>query len=182
VPPTDEAERTTPANVPVLFEERRRPPWWWWAVALAVALPSVEIVVVFAPDMTSHGSALLALATAAATVVLVCAGMLAISRSRVEVFLDGLEVDRATLPATAIGRVRELDPTTFRAVIGRDARADAQLCLRPWLRRGVQIEVVDPTDTTPYWVVATRRPTQLAEALRSLGVLGHRPSGDADRT
>jgi hypothetical protein len=163
------------ASADPLFHERRRVPVWWWFVAVAVAVPSVEVVVVYAPDMESHGGWLLAVGVGLGTVAAIAAPLLAMSRSDVEVRAAGLRADRDFLPAGAIGRVRPLDPNVMRDVLGRDARADARLSIKPWLRAGVQIEVVDPADPTPYWVVATRRPTELAAVLRTLA-----PSGRGD--
>lgn len=169
----------TPADA--LFRERRRVPVWWWAVALVIAVPSVEIVTVFAPEMSSHGGWLLALGVGIVTVGLVGGLLLAISRSDVAVDATGLRVDRQLLPATAIGRVRVLGQLTMRDVLGRDARADAVLSIKPWLHTGVQIEVIDPADPTPYWVVATRRPAELANVLSALasGPAGDEPGGSS---
>ena len=50
-------------------------------------------------------------------------------------------------------------------LLGPGLRADAQLSLRPWIKTAVQIEVDAANDTTPYWVVATRRPSELVGAL-----------------
>ncbi len=150
------------------FYERRRVPWWWWVVTLAIAIPSIEIVVVFAPEMTSHGGWLRALVALVVTVAVVAALLVSMSRSEVEVTEAGLRADSHVLPAAAIAQLRVLDRAEMRAVLGRDARADAHLSTRPWLHTGVQIEVVDPADATPYWVVATRRPEKLADVLRTL--------------
>ena len=158
-----------------LFHERRRVPLWWWPVALVIALPSVEIVTVFAPDMSSHGGWLLALGVGIVTVALIATFLLSISRSDVAVDASGLRADRQVLPTAAIGRVRVLSHTTMRDVLGRDARADAVLSIKPWLHTGVQIEVVDRADPTPYWVVATRHPAELADVL---GTLARRAAGD----
>ncbi len=163
------------ASSDLLFHERRRVPLWWWPVALVIALPSFEIVFVFAPEMTSHGGWLLALGVALGTIAAVAAFLLSISRSEVAVDATGLRADRQFLPGAAIGRVRVLAEITMRDVLGRDARADAVLSIKPWLHTAVQIEVVDDVDPTPYWVVATRRPAQLADAL---GALAARPAGD----
>ncbi|HWJ84512.1 MAG TPA: DUF3093 family protein, partial [Cellulomonas sp.] len=35
-----------------------------------------------------------------------------------------------------------------------------------WIHAGVRIELVDPADPTPYWIVTSRRPDELAAALR----------------
>jgi hypothetical protein len=53
---------------------------------------------------------------------------------------------------------------------GRDADARAFLLLRPYLKRSVRIEVTDPEDPAPYWLVSTRRPEELAGALVAAGV------------
>lgn len=166
---------TSAESADSLFRERRRVPLWWWAVALVIAVPSVEVVVVFAPEMSSHGGWLLALGVGIVTIAVVTAFLLSVSRSDVAVDASGLRVDRHVLPASAIGRVRVLGHATMRDVLGRDARADAVLSIKPWLHTAVQIEVVDPADSTPYWVVATRRPAELANLLSTLAP---RPAGD----
>jgi hypothetical protein len=58
---------------------------------------------------------------------------------------------------------------------GRDADARAYLLLRPYVRRAVRIEITDPRDTTPYWLLSTRHPERLAAALSSAPVDGVPP-------
>jgi hypothetical protein len=41
----------------------------------------------------------------------------------------------------------------------------AYLCLRGWISPVVRVELDDPDDPTPYWLVSTRRPAQLVAAL-----------------
>ena len=38
--------------------------------------------------------------------------------------------------------------------------------LRPYIRTAVEITLDDPEDPVPYWLVSTRHPQQLAEALK----------------
>lgn len=179
MPTPDVPEAAHPAGISPdrapFFHERRAVPWWWWLVALVIAVPSIEAVVVLGPDMTGQGGWLLAVVCLAATVAVVASVLLALSRSDVEVRPDGLRAGRDVLAASAIGRVRVLDREAARTVLGPDARADAHLDIRPWVHTAVQIEVVDPADRTPYWVVGTRRPAELAAAL---GTLRARPAGD----
>jgi hypothetical protein len=47
-----------------------------------------------------------------------------------------------------------------------DADARAYLLLRPYLKRGVRVDIVDPDDPTPYWLVSCRRPEDLVSAVR----------------
>jgi hypothetical protein len=63
-----------------------------------------------------------------------------------------------------------LDREATRLLAGRDADARAFLLLRPYLKRSVRIEVTDPEDPAPYWLVSTRRPEELAGALVAAGV------------
>jgi len=161
------------------FHERRAVPWWWWVIALVIVVPTAEAVVVLGPEITTQGSWTLGFLCLVVTVALVAAVLLSLSRSDVDVDRRGLRAGRDTLAASAIGRVRVLDRTTARALLGRDARADAHLSIRPWVHTAVQIEVVDPTDRTPYWVVGTRRPGELAAALAMLGSLA---AGDTRAT
>jgi hypothetical protein len=152
----------------VRYAEQRRVPWWWWPVALAVAVPSIEVVAVFAPGGTADRGWLSAGVAFAATVAAVSAVLLALSRSRLRVDDQRLWVNGESLSASAMGRIRTLNAAQARLVLGRDAHVGARLSIKPWLHRAVQIEVVDPEDPVPYWVVATRKPEALAAVLRQL--------------
>ena len=58
---------------------------------------------------------------------------------------------------------------------GPEANARAYLVLRPYLKRAVKVEITDPADPTPYWLVSSRRPEDLAGALSVLA--GRSPRG-----
>ncbi|HEY8728887.1 MAG TPA: DUF3093 domain-containing protein [Acidothermaceae bacterium] len=149
------------------FVERRTVPWWWWLVALAIVLPTTEAVVL-GPDMSQHPSALLTWGSLAAATALVAGCLRALGRSDVAVDDSGLHAGRVVLPASAIGRARALDPTAAHRLLGPGLRADAHLSLRPWIKTAVQVEVSERDDAAPfcpYWVVATRRPSELVAAL-----------------
>lgn len=112
-----------------------------------------------------------AIGSLVASLAVIAAVMLSISRSDVVVDAAGLRAGRQRLPASSIGRVRALDAATAREVLGPAARADAELSLRPWIRTAVQIEVRSNDATAgdsaaPYWVVASRHPAELVAALR----------------
>ena len=79
---------------------------------------------------------------------------------------EGLQVGRAHLPSRHVGHVEPLGPAATRALLGPDADARAWLQVRPYLDTAVRVDVDDPDDPTPYWVVSTRDPEAVAAALR----------------
>ena len=64
-----------------------------------------------------------------------------------------------------IGEIEALDSSQTRQILGVDADARAFLVTRPYLKRSVKLEILDPTDPTPYWLINTRRPKELATAI-----------------
>jgi hypothetical protein len=53
-------------------------------------------------------------------------------------------------------------------VAGPGADARAYLLLRPYLKRAVKVEITDPADPAPYWLLSTRHPDRLAGAIAGL--------------
>jgi hypothetical protein len=72
---------------------------------------------------------------------------------------------RARLPLCHVGRIAPLDIAQTRDARGRLADPAAYLCLRSWTSRSVLVEVEDPDDPHPYWLVSTRRGHDLAPVL-----------------
>ena len=66
---------------------------------------------------------------------------------------------------SALGRVRVLDRERMEALRGVEADVRAYLCQRGWVPGGVVVEVVDPEDPVPYWLISSRKPQGLAAAL-----------------
>ena len=63
--------------------------------------------------------------------------------------------------------VTALDSDGVRRQAGVEADARAYLLLRPYLKRGVRVDIADPADPTPYWLVSSRRPDALVSALEA---------------
>jgi hypothetical protein len=102
------------------------------------------------------------------TVVVVGGVLLLLVRATGRVAVTGgeLRAGRATLPQWARGRIVELDAEAARRLRGVDADPRAYLYLRGWVPTAVRVDLVDPDDPAPYWYVSTRRPADLAAALR----------------
>ena len=86
------------------------------------------------------------------------------------VTVDGgfLRAGRARIAGFHLGTSSALDPEAARRVSGAEADARAYLLLRPYLKRAVQVEITDPADPAPYWLISTRHPDELARALTKL--------------
>ena len=76
-----------------------------------------------------------------------------------------------------LGAVQALDAEGARRAAGVEADARAYLLLRPYRKRAVRVEVSDPADPTPYWLLSSRRPDDLAEVLRTSSARVAPPSG-----
>lgn len=77
----------------------------------------------------------------------------------------GLTADAAHLPWQHLGSVAALDEDAARRAAGVEADARAFAVLRAYCRGAVKVTVVDDTDPTPYWLVSTRTPENLARHL-----------------
>ncbi|WP_258726975.1 DUF3093 domain-containing protein [Cellulomonas sp. NS3] len=92
-----------------------------------------------------------------------------LSSPRVRVQDGELTAGRARIPLALLGDARALDRDETRAALGPGLDARAYVCLRAWAGTAVRVEVRDPQDPTPYWLVSTRRPAELAAALGGAG-------------
>jgi hypothetical protein len=146
-----------------VYDERLGVPLRWWALAtMFLASMLVAFLVATPLWLALSGTAVL---SAAVIVVFVGYGS-----ARIGV-LDGvLLAGRAHIEVRHLGDIRALDPESTRNLAGREANARAYLLLRPYLRRAVRVDVADPADPTPYWLVSTRHPTQLAAAIEAARV------------
>lgn len=82
---------------------------------------------------------------------------------------DGVfRAGRASIPVELLGEIEPLGSDSLKAAIGPGADARNFLVLRGWIHRGVRIEIVDENDPTPNWIVTSRKPLALAEALRGV--------------
>jgi hypothetical protein len=135
-------------SVPTSYAERLTVPWWSWPAGLVGgAVVAIEL---------SLGMPVLPLIVAA---------LLWLGRLRIAVTGADLRVDDARLPVAVIADVVALDAAGKREALGVGAHPLAFVVQRPWIGGAVQVLLDDPADPTPFWVVSTRRPVELAETL-----------------
>ena len=157
------AECETPAVDAPAYRERLGVPLRWWVQGTMLVVSLWLACVVATPEPVAWTVA--AIAMALLVTLLVSFGSV-----RLEVVDGTFRVGRARIEAEHLGAAEALDAERTRSVAGREADARAFLMLRPYLKRAVRVEITDPADPTPYWLVSSRRPEKLAEALNGLGV------------
>jgi len=92
-------------------------------------------------------------------------GLWWLGRVRVAVVDDELRVDDARLPVRFVADAVPIDAAGKRELLGPSADPLAFVVQRPWIKGAVQVLLDDPADPTPFWVVSTRHPIDLATAL-----------------
>ena len=76
-----------------------------------------------------------------------------------------LYVGNAKIECKHIKKVTALPKEEFLKLRGQNADPAAFNATRFWVSTGVKVELKDKNDPTPYWLIATRKPKKLAEAL-----------------
>jgi hypothetical protein len=151
-----------------MYDERLGVPLRWWALA-TMFLASVLLAFLVA---TPLWLALLATGILSAATAALLVGY---GASRISVAEGVLRAGRARISTAHLGRAVPLDEESARRLAGRDADARAFLLLRPYVRRAVRIDITDPGDPTPYWLLSTRHPDRLVATLSSARVDGVPP-------
>ncbi|PZF97763.1 DUF3093 domain-containing protein [Micromonospora endophytica] len=145
-------------TVPVAYTERLRLPWWLWLAGLA----SAGLVAV---ELWMGAAGLRAWVPFAVLLPAAVAAMAWLGRIRVAVTDGELRVDDARLPVRFVADAIPLDAEGRREVLGVGADPLAFVVQRPWISGAVQVVLDDPADPTPFWVVSSRHPVELAEAI-----------------
>lgn len=142
-----------------VYAETLTAPLSWWAMAAAVVVTVFWCFVVATPVV----AAVVAAAVAAAIV----ASILSAYAAKVAADDRGFRAGPALLPWQYVGGVQILDADQTRRLVGVDADARAYLVIRSYCKGAVRVGVADDRDPTPYWVVSTRHPDELALHLRA---------------
>ena len=157
-----EAPRGTPlppsrATAPTYTERLWLGPLGWVLLVVFAAMMAVAFVPLSPRIAALVGGGVL---VAGAIILVVLA-------PRVEVRDGVFRAGGAHIPVDLLGPAVTLDADATRAELGPRLDARAHVCLRGWIHSAVRVEVDDPQDPTPYWVVSTRRPEALVAALHA---------------
>ncbi len=141
------------------FDERLSTPLWWFLFAAGIAaLLGAEIHMGY-PGVRSW----------IGYVVLIPLALLAVWRLgsvRVRVADGELVAGDERIRLEHVGRVQVVSKKAKQEALGPELDPIAHVLHRSWIGPVVRIETTDPASPVPYWVVSSRRPEELAAALR----------------
>ena len=129
----------------------------WLFISTALVIPASLLV--FLPINATVGIVVAILMYAG------CVGGLVLGSPVIEVTESTFVAGRARLPLSAVGTVEGFSGDEAQLERGQRLDARAWLLIRGWVSPVVKIELRDPSDPTPYWVVSTRHPDALVRAL-----------------
>ncbi len=140
------------------FDERLSVPLWWYLPVLGVAvLLGAEVHMGYPGIRSWIGYAI--------TVPLFLGALFWLGRIRVRVVDGELRAGEATLPLRYVGQVDVVPPEGKQVALGPELDPAAHLVHRAWVGPVVRIEVTDPDDPTPYWILSVRDTDGLVAAL-----------------
>lgn len=147
----------------VLYSETQRVPLSWWLATAGV----VAIIAWQAQMGRDWWWSIVAGVIAAA---LATWGLIALSRTKVEVVEDSrggriIRAGDAQLPASVVDRTLVIPPTAKQAALGRQLDPAAFVIHKGWIPTMAMLVLDDPLDPTPYWLVSSKNPQELLEAL-----------------
>ncbi len=148
------------------YRESLTPAPW---VFLSTALVMPASLLVFLPISLTAGI-LVAVGLYAAIVILLIA-----TTPRIEVDDTELRAGRARLPLSVVADVRAATGDDAVRERGVELDARAWMLIRGWIPGLVRVDLDDPQDPTPYWLISSRRPGELAAAIEAGAAPGRRP-------
>lgn len=146
-----------PTSTPAYRERLWPSPW----VFITTALVIPAALLVFLPISELAGIVVAIVLYGSIVVILFATTPL------VEVTDAEFGAGRAHLPLAVVREARAIEGEEATAERGVRLDARAFLLIRGWIPGIVRVDLDDPSDPTPYWLVSTRHPRQVAAALRS---------------
>ena len=76
-------------------------------------------------------------------------------------------VGRASIPRSLLGKIDEIAKEQIFQERGPKLDPAAYKVFQGTVKTALKISIQDANDPTPYWIISTRKPTQLATVLRA---------------
>ena len=141
----------------VIFTEVLRPPIW---VLTFIYFMFLSLVIAIWAAFDTNAT-MVAFAIATLAIPFIARSL----TSRIHIDQNELRIDRAHIELKHLGKITVLDSNAMRLLRTRDADPAAFLAIKFWASKGIKIEVTDSRDSTPYWLITSKRGEKLAALL-----------------
>jgi hypothetical protein len=143
---------------PIVYRERVRPNFGTF-IAVATLLPAVTLV-------SEPFDYRIGIAVGLILVMSIWAALFFLAPV-IQVGSSHLTVARAKIPRNLLGNIEEIAKDQIFSERGPKLDPAAHKVFQGTVKTAIKITVNDPNDPTPYWIISTRKPAQLAEVLRA---------------
>jgi hypothetical protein len=143
---------------PIVYRERVRPNLGTF-IAVATLLPAVTLV-------SEPFDYRIGIAVGLILVMSIWAALFFLAPV-IQVGSSHLTVARAKIPRNLLGNIEEIAKDQIFSERGPKLDPAAHKVFQGTVKTAIKITVNDPNDPTPYWIISTRKPAQLAEMLRA---------------
>jgi hypothetical protein len=140
-----------------IFQEKLSWTWWLWAFVIFMAA-SLSLAIWAA---IGNEAAIIA------SIIQLALLVLAEQKSSLKITLTKgwLLVGPAAIERAFLHNFKALDLKEFKRIRGVDADPASHLEIRFWVNTAIKIDLRDPKDKTPYWLISTNRANELAKLL-----------------
>lgn len=142
----------------MIFREVLRPPIWVLAFIYFLFL-SIVLSIWAAFD---NLATLITLLGSTIALLIIAQNM----RTVITISQDQLSIDKAHIEIKYLGEITLLNKDMMRLLRTRDADPAAFLAIKFWEPKGVKIDLKDPRDKTPYWLITSKRGEEIAAFLK----------------
>ncbi len=144
----------------LLYREQLRAPTSWW-------LAGGACVLILGTLVWAGFSVTIGLAVYLGMGGLLVAAFLVWGAVTIKVTDTALTAGKARLGIDQIDEASAMDAPQTAALRGRSADPAALLLIRPYLPKSTYVAVTGRPVSQPYWLLGTRRPAELAQAIRT---------------
>ncbi|MFP5070611.1 DUF3093 domain-containing protein [Pseudonocardia nantongensis] len=151
-------EKDSATSGPTAFDERLSVPVWWY-------LPAVGLGVLLGAEIHMGYPGLRAWIGYLTMIPLCVLALWWMGRSRTTVRDGRLVSNERSVPLSVVGVTDTVARADKQRAMGPDLDPAAYVLHRAWVGPLVRVEITDPASDEPYWVLSSRRPEELRDAI-----------------
>ena len=133
--------------------------WPIWLTLLIICLDLAILLAIWA-SLGNQATLVTAIILTASTIYFYYVTSLTL-----ELTTERLKAGRANIEVKYLGKIEVLSKEEMLFHRGAGINPQAYLAMRFWIKRGLKIEIADPRDPTPFWLISSKNPERFLERL-----------------